>query len=200
MTRRKSRDGLSEAEKNLWNKVTQTIAKMDSNRVASPLVRRSLYRGQAPADCGFDFGQSSSLASAPARPLTEQTVSLRDADHHWQQKLRRGKIRPEGRIDLHGMSEDRAFAALSHYVEEAHRRGKRFILVITGKGGLKSDLGTSSHSDYERQRGILKTNVPRWLSQGHLATRIVSYYAANTAHGGDGALYVILKSQRGHGA
>ena len=191
MSRKKSRGALSDDEKKLWNRVTETIVRMDSNLSAKPLIRRGAYRVTASSGTTDDY------RTAPAAGLTEQSFVLQDADHNWQQKLRRGKVRPDGRIDLHGMTEDRAFASLNRYVEEAQKRGKRFILVITGKGGKKSGYGDMSHSDYERARGILKTNVPRWLSQGDLGRRIVSYYAANAEHGGDGALYVILKRNRG---
>lgn len=188
MSRRKTRGVLSDDEKKLWKKVTENITELDSNRSATPLVRRSAYRVVAP---------DMTVGTTPARDLTEQSFNLRDADHNWYKRLRRGKVKPEGRIDLHGMSEDRAYAVLNRYIEEAQGQGKRFILVITGKGGIKSGYSDMSHSDYARGRGILKSNVPRWLSQGDLASRIVSYYAANAEHGGDGALYVVLKKNRG---
>lgn len=187
MGRKKSRGDLNDNEKKLWKKVTENITELDSNRAATPLVRRSAYRVTAP---------EKSYGAIPAGDLTGQSFSLRDADHGWHQKLRRGKVKPEGTIDLHGMTEDRAYAALNRYIVEAQNRGKRFILVITGKGGMKSEISEMSYSDYDRGRGILKTNVPRWLSQGELENRIISYSDANARHGGDGALYVILKRNR----
>ncbi len=191
MSRKKSRGTLSDDEQKLWQKVTESVTRLNSNQAAKPLVRRAAYRVVAPDVTQFDF------RTAPAAGLTEQSFSLRDADHNWQQKLRRGKVKPDGKIDLHGMTENHAFAALNRYIIEAQNRGKRFILVVTGKGGKKSGYDQTSHSDYGRGRGILKTNVPRWLSQGDLAARVVSYYSANAEHGGDGALYVILKRDRG---
>lgn len=189
---KKPRDALSEGEKNLWQKVTENVTPIDSNRVASPLVRKSAYvsrMSHSPTIERFN--------SAPAAPINMHYPSLRDSDHNWHQKLRRGKVKPEGKVDLHGMSQDRAFATLNRYIGEAQRRGKRFILVVTGKGGLKSEKGEMTYSDYNSNRGVLKTNVPRWLSQGELSSRIVSYHSANKDDGGDGALYVILKKLRG---
>jgi len=214
MTRKKTGPGkktlsypmgaLTEAEEKLWKKVTLGITKLDCNRAAAPLIRRSAYRISASNihwenDVSWEkmaLGQKS--LQAPSQSLTEQSFTLRDADHNWQQKMRRGKVKPEGRIDLHGMTQDKAFGALSRYIEQAQHRGKRFILVITGKGGAKSDpqgqsYGDLSYGDHERSRGVLKTNVPRWLSQGDLGSRIVSYTSANVEHGGEGALYVVLK-------
>lgn len=186
----KKTGALSDADKKLWERVTDNITALDSDRAARPLVRRSFYRMDGPDLTTY---------SQPAPALTDPSFTLRDRDHNWHQKLRRGKVKPEGRIDLHGMTEDRAYAALHRYIEEAQKRGKRFILVVTGKGGRRSGYEQMSHRDYSDGRGILKTNVPRWLSQGILATRIVSFHSANGEHGGEGALYVILKRNRGLG-
>jgi len=186
MSGKKPRDALSQEDKKLWQKVTENITRMNSNQAAAPLVRKSFY-----VDRAFSPASFQRVIPAPAGQREEAPYTLKDADHNWQQRLRRGKVAPEGRIDLHGMSQDRAYDALLRYIETAHKRGKRIILVITGKGGKKSD-----HADYDRARGILQSNVPRWLSQAPLAARIVSYMSANGADGGDGALYVVLKRGR----
>lgn len=191
MSEKKPRGSLSDADKKIWGKVTENIAPLNSNRVRSPLVRKSAYAVHFPHSA-----HTQQFIKAPADRLTGQPFDLKDADFNWHQKLRSGKAKPEGKVDLHGMSQDRAYAALHHYIEEAQRRGKRLILVVTGKGGLKSDYGAVSHSDYIKGRGILKVNVPRWLSERDLARRIVSFYSARGEHGGDGALYVVLKKIR----
>ncbi len=191
MRQKKPRGTLSDDEKRLWQKVTENITRLDSNQAARPLVRKSAYVKPLPCSGNFQTGRA-----APSAPLVENSFMLKDADHNWQRKLRRGRIKPDGKIDLHGLSQDRAYDALNRYIDMAHKKGKRFILVITGKGGIKSGCDPISRQEYVRGRGILKTNVPRWLSQGELAKRIISYYTANEEHGGDGALYVILKRAR----
>ncbi len=191
MRQKKPRGALSDDEKRLWQKVTENITRLDSNQAARPLVRKAVYVKRVSCSGDFQTGRT-----APAAPFVENSFRLKDADHNWQRKLRRGRIRPDGKIDLHGLSQDRAYDALNRYIDKAHKNGKRFILVVTGKGGVKSPYGHTSHSEYTQRRGILKTNVPRWLSQGELARRIVSYYTANEEHGGEGALYVILKRPR----
>lgn len=197
MSWKKSWGSLSDAEEKLWREVTENITRLDSDQMATPLPPRAAYRIAAADSLKFAPPLAGQFSRAPAIALTEQSFMLRDADHKWQQKLRRGKLRPEGKIDLHGMTQDRAYEALCHYIEQAQSRGKRFILVVTGKGGRKSAYEEMSYADYDRNRGILKSNVPRWLSQGQLASRIISYYDANQEHGGDGALYVVLKRIRG---
>ncbi|PHZ84254.1 Smr/MutS family protein [Paremcibacter congregatus] len=204
MTGKKKKDGLSPEDAQLWQRVTENISRMESNRAARPQLRRTAYPLINTRETGFDYGNNHRFLTAPELDLTEMSFTvapgssfaLKDADHNWRQRLRRGKVKPEGKIDLHGMTQDKAYAVLSRYILEAQQRGKRFILVITGKGG-RGDQMNNSRADYDRERGVLKTNVPRWLSQGDLSRHVVSYYAANREHGGDGALYVVLKRQRG---
>ena len=38
------------------------------------------------------------------------------------EKLRRGRIEPEARLDLHGMTAERAHAALTGFILRAHAR------------------------------------------------------------------------------
>ena len=101
------------------------------------------------------------------------------------QLLRRGQLRPEARIDLHGMHQTEAHGALTAFVAESRARGLRCVLVITGKG-LRPD-GTT---------GVLRAAVPHWLNQPDLRERIVAFTHATPRDGGDGALYLLLKRKR----
>ncbi|PZQ52699.1 MAG: hypothetical protein DI556_02320 [Rhodovulum sulfidophilum] len=105
--------------------------------------------------------------------------------------LRRGRMDPEARLDLHGMTADRAHAALTSFILGAHASGLRLVLVITGKGRPPDE-------DYFPQRhGILRHNVPHWLSGPPLGSRVVLQVApAHRRHGGGGAYYVYLRRQR----
>ena len=86
------------------------------------------------------------------------------------------------RLDLHGMTQDSAHAALSTTIGRAFDTGRRCLLVITGKG----------HGG----EGVLRRQVPRWLNQPPLRERILSFAAARPQHGGDGALYILIKRRR----
>ncbi len=182
MNRRKPGKALSRAEQELWEKVTRNISRLESNRAATPLVRKSAYDVRI-SDPGYHYDP----AHAPIVRVTEGSFTLKDADHNWHQKLRRGRVRPEGRIDLHGMTGDEAYRALCNYIETAIRRGKRLILVITGKGSHKNG-------------GLLRNNVPGWLSRDPLAGHIISFHSARGEDGGAGALYVVLKINRDRGS
>ena len=110
-----------------------------------------------------------------------------------QDKLRRGLMEPDARIDLHGMTQTAAHRTLFTWLAAAHSRGYRLVLVVTGKGNPKNDENApwmmSAH-------GVLKQMVPRWLNEPELAALIASVQPAHVKHGGGGALYVYLRKAR----
>ena len=101
--------------------------------------------------------------------------------------LSRGKKEIEARIDLHGMTQTGAHQALLRFLHRAHRDGLTFVLIITGKGRT---VGPSS------ERGILRRQVPLWLSLPEFRTLVVGYQEAGIGHGGEGALYVRVRKER----
>src|SRR5205823_13803460 len=87
-------------------------------------------------------------------------------------------------LDLHGHYQDEAFHALRAFLARAQRDGMRFVLVITGKGGIESQSGA---------RGVLRRMVPLWLRSPELRQLVVGFDEASHRHGGGGALYVRLR-------
>ncbi|WP_435140167.1 Smr/MutS family protein [Pseudopelagicola sp. nBUS_19] len=103
-------------------------------------------------------------------------------------KLKRGKIFPEGKIDLHGMTMSEAHPALIDFLFRSHAEGKRLVLVITGKGKQKLDDGP-----IPTRRGVLKHQVPQWLTLPSLRPVVLQVAEAHVKHGGKGAYYVYLR-------
>jgi len=93
-------------------------------------------------------------------------------------RLRRGQWALQGEIDLHGLTREAAREALAAFVREAHRRGQRCVRVVHGKG----------HGSPGRQP-VLKDKVQRWLAQ---RSEVIAFAQASGAHGGAGALLVLL--------
>ncbi|MET1026053.1 MAG: Smr/MutS family protein, partial [Dongiaceae bacterium] len=89
----------------------------------------------------------------------------------------------------HGRTQAEAHDALHGFILRAHQAGKRCLLVITGKGGVKT-IGE------QRTRGVLREAVPRWLNEPGLRRHILAFEHARPQHGGEGALYVLLKRDR----
>ncbi len=123
-------------------------------------------------------------APAPRSVLPELSHGTAPGvDRRTAERLHRGRMEIDGRIDLHGMTQDEAHAALAKFMDRADARGWRCVLVITGKGTRPGG-------------GVLRAAVPRWLNLPPHRTRILSFGAARPKDGGEGALYVLLRRRR----
>ncbi|MCJ8140820.1 Smr/MutS family protein [Falsirhodobacter halotolerans] len=103
-------------------------------------------------------------------------------------RMSRGRLAPESRIDLHGMTMAEAHPELVHFILDAHRRGHRLVLVITGKGKRRDDGGP-----IPVRTGILRHQVPMWLRLPPLGPVVQQVAEAHAKHGGAGAMYVYLR-------
>jgi DNA-nicking Smr family endonuclease len=118
-------------------------------------------------------------------------------DGNTADRLRKGNVEPDARIDLHGMTETVAHRALLGFLRNAQRGGARLVLVITGKGARAPDDDAPFDMEADRRsRGVLKSAVPRWLAEPAFAGLIADHRAAHRRHGGSGALYVYLRKRR----
>jgi len=106
--------------------------------------------------------------------------------------MTRGKLDPDARIDLHGMTLAQAHSALTGFLLGAHARGNRLVLVITGKGRKADDHA----APLPARHGVLKHEVPGWLRSGVLAPLVLQVREAHRTQGGAGAYYVYLKKRR----
>jgi DNA-nicking Smr family endonuclease len=106
-----------------------------------------------------------------------------------KQQIARGRTAIDARIDLHGMTQAQAHAALVRFVRRAQADGAKFALVVTGKGSRSADVAS--------ERGVLRRQVPLWLQLPELRDAVVGFEEAHVAHGGEGALYVRLRKARG---
>jgi len=193
VTRRK----LTEEEIELWRKVSETTARLHPERPNTDLPKPKHRPHKTPKahQPSFSVGQSSPIQKLPhdLQPgLSERlnAAALR-MDKKSFARMKRGKLAPERRIDLHGMTMERAHPALLRFVLRAHSEGARLVLVITGKGKTKEDDGP-----IPVRRGVLKHNVPQWLSMPPLSAVVLQVTQAHISHGGGGAYYVYLKRQR----
>ena len=123
------------------------------------------------------------------RPLDAPKIAppLAALGRREKSSLSRGKKQIDARIDLHGMTQYGAHLALLNFLHRAHRDGMTFVLVITGKGRTVGP---------ESERGILRRQVPLWLSLPEFRMLVVGYEEAGIGHGGEGALYVRVRRLR----
>jgi DNA-nicking Smr family endonuclease len=130
----------------------------------------------------------------PPQLGVRRTVGI---DGNTAERLRRGQLEPQARLDLHGLSERDAHRALVTFVRVAKARKLRLLLVVTGKGAggehkqrkeTGFDLGLEM-----RARGVLRSLTPRWLREPGLVEIVADVREAHRRHGGSGALYVYLR-------
>ena len=201
MARRPPRT-LSNEDRKLWSAVAKTVTRnaqpkkpvLDQSR---PKPKPTPARTPEPDFKVQDFRIGET--APPALPGHRLSPSISDRlaaapvrmDHATHKKMKRGKLSPEGRIDLHGMPLDQAHPALIGFIQRAQAQGKRLVLVITGKGKHRDDPGP-----IPARRGVLKHQVPAWLRAAPLSGLVLEIREAHLRHGGSGAYYVYLRRSR----
>jgi DNA-nicking Smr family endonuclease len=136
-------------------------------------------RRTAPIPLAAPPGWSLTLGPPEAAPVGRPEAGL---DRRTAERLRKGTRAPDARIDLHGLTAERAHRLCLRFLGEAVGHGHRVVLVITGKG--------------RGGGGVLREALPGWLRASPLGQSIVGIYQAHRKHGGEGAFYVYLKRRR----
>ena len=103
-------------------------------------------------------------------------------------RFRRGLMPIDATLDLHGHTQASGRTALAGFLRAHRAAGRRCVLVVTGKG-LKDDWSV----------GALRQALPGWLNAPDLRRLILSYCHAQPHHGGSGAVYILLRRERGKG-
>jgi DNA-nicking Smr family endonuclease len=180
---------LSDDERVLWRTITRSVAPLrgrkaepdeeiieapQSVQAGSPHGAKRTARRAARDFAARHPGDDSPSPSVPA---------LAPIDRRMKQKLARGTRTIDGRIDLHGLTQAEAHAALARFLRQAQTRGAGLVLVITGKGGGEG-------------RGVLRRQVPLWLEGTEFRSLVIGFDAAGISHGGEGALYVRVRRGR----
>ncbi|MCG7520400.1 Smr/MutS family protein [Ruegeria sp. Ofav3-42] len=194
-----SRRKLTAEEIELWRKVAKQAERMHPEIPQSvhpaTLPKPKPTKTPKPRFEAFEVGQTA--AGKPARHALKPTIgdSLRASPVQMDTKafgrMKRGKIKPEGKLDLHGMRVDTAHPALIRFILSAQASGKRLVLVVTGKGKDRDEPGP-----IPTPRGVLRNQVPQWLTLPPLAQAVLQVAPAHISHGGDGAYYVYLRRTR----
>jgi DNA-nicking Smr family endonuclease len=196
-------------EADLWQQATRTLDPVK----AKPRVGSAGHASSAAAAAAPPEGSREPVAPAkstaervkPPKPATANPKSAgraprpapqADFDRRKARQIASGKIEIDARIDLHGSYQRDARARLRAFLFAAHVKGHKTVLVITGKGGEAGLDRLGDHMGHlmgERQRGVLRRNVPLWLGEPDLRAIVSSFTEASARHGGAGALYVQLR-------
>lgn len=177
----------------LWKKVAATVRPLPKGPTAIPPVAPPTVRPPEPQP-RLKAAPAARLSVSPLPPprRTHQAATL---DGHWDRRLRKGLVRPDMSIDLHGHSLASAQALLDEAIGRALARGARVLLVVAGRLRPGADRLPLMHGE-PRPRGAIRASLPDWLAVSPYADRIVALRPAHISHGGAGAVYVILRRGR----
>jgi DNA-nicking Smr family endonuclease len=184
MSRRRE---LSDGERDLWTGVARSVAPLHrpgraaarSEGPGKPVAEKA----HAPKPSRLDRLR----ALVPQLPEPAKPPALAPLGRRAKQRVARGRDPIDARIDLHGHTQKQAHAALFRFLQRAQADGARIVLVVTGKGGGRGQRELGS------EPGVLKRQVPMWLSLPEFRSFIVGFEDAHVGHGGEGALYVRLR-------
>lgn len=193
------RRGQAPEDAEIWSRVAATVSPLhrDRPRPVPPEV------DPAPASAGpapdptskpalprFRVGESAQprlssplFSPSPAQRLAGSALRMDPKTHR---RMTRGKLRPEARLDLHGMTLAVAHPRLIEFLMSCHAAGFRLVLIITGKG-------RGDHGPLPTRPGALRHHVPFWLHGAPLSALVQQVTAAHDRHGGEGAYYVYLR-------
>jgi DNA-nicking Smr family endonuclease len=172
---------LSEEERALWESVAkQTKPLRKRHRAAKPPALPDVETPAATKPEAAPRPPQSAKISLALKPAAPPLTPLGRRE---RSQLSRGRKEIDARLDLHGMTQTRAHRALSGFLQRAQSEGLTFVLVITGKGKMGA----------ESERGVLRRQVPQWLSLPEFRSLVVGFEEAHIGHGGEGALYVRIR-------
>lgn len=171
---KKGKSGEDEA---LWQHVTASVRPLRKKPVTP---KAALPKAAKPA------ARTPIVSPAPLRPPRTMpalpVITPKPFDKGEEKKLRKGPAEIDGRIDLHGMNQSEAYAALHRFIRHAVKTGRRTLLVITGKGRVGG--------------GVLRRQLPMWLEEGELRGIVLAFTPAKQKDGGDGAFYIKLRKEK----
>lgn len=178
---------LTDDEIALWIEVTRSVAPRPGVAAPKPGAQPP---EPPPATAARPAPVRPALAPYVPPPQSRPAIPpLARLERRLKQNLLRGRMQVDGVIDLHGMRQNEAHAALIRFLHQAQARHDKIVLVVTGKGVGKAWL----EDNFMREAGVLRRAVPQWLSAPELRATVAGYEEAGQGHGGSGALYVRLR-------
>ena len=185
--------GLSAEEQEAWSRLAQSVTPLNGRalpkKLALPEVPVKPAKPAAkPAAKPIARNPIKKAAPAPTSPRIAQSET--GLDSHWERRFKGGRVEPDLTLDLHGHTLDTAYSRITAGLDQAVSMGARVVLVIAGRERPVDP------ADRGHKRGAIRAKMLDWLAAGPHANSISAVRRAHRSHGGDGALYLILKRRR----
>ncbi|MBV7265990.1 Smr/MutS family protein [Erythrobacter ani] len=185
--------GLSSEEQQAWARLAQSVTPL-AGRKAPPVSKTpakvaSSTVKPAPAPIAPTPPKRAPLPARQPPPSPRRMFSS-ELDSHWNRKLKAGQIAPDYTLDLHGHTLDSAYGRIVSGLDQARAMDARVVLVIAGRERPVDP------ADRGNKRGAIRAKLLDWLAASHHADSIAAVRRAHIRHGGEGALYLVLKRRR----
>jgi DNA-nicking Smr family endonuclease len=205
-TQKSSGRDVSEEEATLWKAMTSDIKPLENrSRHEHPPVapketperRNAAHEVTSPcADRLKQFSIETKLTETKSHPPARHDDHRKERspimDGRAFERLRKGKIPIDATLDLHGMNQPQAHAALNAFIQRSASQNLRCLLIITGKGSEDGRRTPFTH----QFKGVLRERLPEWLRQSPISSFVLEFHIARQKHGGEGAFYVYLKRNK----
>jgi DNA-nicking Smr family endonuclease len=179
---------LSSDERALWMAVIQSIAPL--RRLQKSEAEKSETTKSQTTQKHEHASKTGAGSRKAVKLLTDTPPPLAPLERQMKRRVARGRQTIDARLDLHGLTQAEAHAALLRFLRTASARGARLVLVVTGKGSKDLDQYGGS------ERGVLRRQVPQWLASPNFRNLVIGFEDAHIVHGGEGALYVRVRRSR----
>lgn len=192
---RKAPRGLSTGEQAAWARLAQSVTPLPGRKPppAPTDAAKSLHPAPAahPAKAAAHPALPPKAAPRPAHkipmPAPHQAPLGGSLDSHWERRMKAGKLVPDLTLDLHDHSLDAAYVRIMAGLDQARSMGARVVLVIAGRERPVDP------ADRSNRRGAIRAKLLDWLAASHHGDAIAAVRKAHRSHGGEGALYLVLK-------
>jgi DNA-nicking Smr family endonuclease len=187
---------LTEAEIELWLAVARSVLPRPGSSLPTRAKPKAEPRSVAPAPEPAPpqpYRRAANSYSPPLSVPKPKAPPLAPFERRFLRKVAGGRVEIDAVLDLHGMTQAQAHAALHSFLLREQRGGARLVMVVTGKGRR----GDPENVAGERTPGVLRRSVPHWLRDPVLRSIVLGFEEAAAGHGGAGALYVRLRRREG---
>lgn len=186
--------GLSAEEQAAWSRLAESVTPLAGR--TRPVVQAKAPEAPKAQPVGTARPKRvkpkppTHVTRTPAPPPSRIPEAPAALDSHWERRFKAGRVEPDLTLDLHGHTLDTAYTRITAGLDQARAMGARVVLVIAGRERPVDP------ADRAHRRGAIRAKLLDWLAAGPHADSISAVRRAHRAHGGDGALYLILKRRR----
>lgn len=178
----KKKNTISPEELDLFHQAMKDATPLSPKKIRistpPPAIKRSTKQ-DIPEEWETKFYLSEHNPLPVVNSETKITYKQSDISNKSLRKLRKGQYNVEAVLDLHGLTVERAMAAVQQFLQECLQNGMRVVLIIHGKG------------HHSHQSPVLKNKLNHWLRELDI---VLAFSSAAPQHGSRGAMYVLLKA------